>query len=93
MSYYVIYADGKNDIVITDSEEKAIKTYDTLVDTYPEFEALHFSTWEKEDPEGYDEECPIEDFAEDFIYVDKYDTMEEVIEFLREYSEVPEDEE
>ena len=52
MAYYVIQADRTNDYIITDSEEKAIKIYDKMVDDNLEWQCLHFSTWEKEDPEG-----------------------------------------
>ena len=36
MAYYVIQADRTNDYIITDSEEKAIKIYDKMVDDNPE---------------------------------------------------------
>lgn len=87
MAYYVIQADGIKDFVITDNEEKAIKTYDKMVDDNPDWECLHFSTWEKEDPEGYDEECPIEEFAQDYIFVDKFNSWGAVLSYLDEFSE------
>ena len=86
MAYYVIQADGKNDFVITDNEEKAIKIYDKMVDDNPEFGNFHFSTWKKEDPEGYDENCSIEDFAVFLIYVDRFENWNEVTSFLNEFN-------
>jgi hypothetical protein len=82
MAYYVIQADGTNDFVITNNEEKAIKVYDKMVDDNPEWECLHFSTWKDEDPEGYDENCPIEEFAQDQIYVDKFHSWGAVMCYL-----------
>lgn len=85
MAYYVIQTDNKNDFIITDSEEKAIKIYDKMVDDNPDFECLHFSTWKEEDPEGYDENYSIEDFALDFIYVDKFESWNEVVKCLNDF--------
>ena len=85
MAYYVIQTDTKNDFIITDNEEKAIKAYDKMVDDNPELECLHFFTWKEEDPEGYMENCPIEEFALDFIYVDKFENWDEVIKYLNEF--------
>lgn len=82
MAYYVIQADGTNDFVITDNKEKAIKVYDKMVDDNPEWECLHFSTWKDEDVEGYDENCPIEEFAQDQIYVDKFESWGSVMCYL-----------
>lgn len=86
MTYYVIQTDGINDYVITNNEEKAIKTYDKMVDDNPELECLHFSTWKDEDPEGYDENCPIEEFAQDQIYVDKFESWDEVLIYLNDFN-------
>ena len=86
MTYYVIQADRTNDYVITDNEENAIKVYDKMVDDNPEWGWLHFSTWEKEDPEGYDENCPIEEFAQDQIYVDKFESWDEVLIYLNDFN-------
>ena len=86
MTYYVIQADRTNDYIITDSEEKAIKIYDKMVDDNPEWQCLHFSTWEKEDPEGYDENCPIEEFAQDQIYVDKFESWDKVLIYLNDFN-------
>ena len=86
MAYYVIQADRTNDYIITDSEEKAIKIYDKMVDNNPEWQCLHFSTWEKEDPEGYDENCPIEEFAQDQIYVDKLESWDKVLIYLNDFN-------
>ena len=86
MIYYVIQADGTNDYIITDSEEKAIKIYDKMVDDNSEWQCLHFSTWEKEDPEGYDENCPIEEFAQDQIYVEKFDSWDKVLIYLNDFN-------
>ena len=71
MVYYVIQADGTNDYIITDSEEKAIKIYDKMVDDNPEWQCLHFSTWEKEDPEGF------ESWDEVLIYLNDFNREEE----------------
>ena len=86
MAYYVIQADGTNDYIITDNEEKAIKVYDKMVDDNPEWECLHFSTWKDEDSEGYDENCPIEEFAQDQIYVDKFENWDEVLIYLNDFN-------
>ena len=86
MAYYVIQADRTNDYIITDSEEKAIKIYDKMVDDNLEWQCLHFSTWEKEDPEGYDENCPIEEFAQDQIYVDKLESWDKVLIYLNDFN-------
>lgn len=86
MAYYVIQADRTNDFVITDSEEKAIKVYDKMVDDNPEWECLHFSTWKDEDSEDYDENCPIEEFAQDQIYVDKFESWDEVLIYLNDFN-------
>ena len=86
MTYYVIQADRTNDYVITDNEEKAIKVYDKIVDDNPEWKCLHFSTWEKEDPEGYDENCSIEEFAQHQIYVDKFESWDEVLIYLNDFN-------
>lgn len=86
MAYYVIQADGTNDYIITDNEEKAIKIYDKMVDDNPEWQCLHFSAWEKEDPEGYDENCPIEEFAQDQIYVEKFESWDKVLVYLNDFS-------
>ena len=85
MVYYVVYTDETNDYVITDSEEKAIKVYDKMVDDNPEWQCLHFSTWEEEDPEGYQKNCPIEEFADDSIYDEKFENWNEVIEYLKAF--------
>lgn len=85
MTYYIVYTDETNDYVITDSEEKAINVYDKMVNDNPEWQCLHFSTWEEEDPEGYDENCPIEEFADDAIYVEKFENWNEVIEYLKAF--------
>ena len=86
MAYYVIQTDETNDFIITDNEEKAIKAYDKMVDDNPEWECFHFSTWKDEDPEGYDEDCPIEDFAMACIYVDKFDNWSEVLIYLNDFN-------
>jgi hypothetical protein len=86
MAYYVVQADEKKDYVITNSEEKAIKIYDKMVDDNPEWECLHFSTWKEEDAEGYDENCPIEEFAQFLIYVDKFETWNEVLVYLNDFN-------
>lgn len=86
MTYYVIQADETNDYIITDSEEKATKVYDKMVDDNPEWECLHFSTWKDEDAEGYDENCPIEEFAQDQIYVDKFESWDEVLIYLNDFN-------
>ena len=86
MTYYVIQADRTNDYIITDSEEKAIKIYDKMVDDNPEWQCLHFSTWKKEDLEGYDENCPIEEFAQDQIYVDKFESWDKVLIYLNDFN-------
>lgn len=86
MSYYVIQTDVKRDYVITDNEEKAIKIYDKMVDDNPDLECLHFSTWKDEDIEGYDENCPIEEFAQFLIYVDKFESWGAVIAYLNEFN-------
>lgn len=86
MTYYVIQTDGINDYVITNNEEKAIKIYDKMVDDNPELECLHFSTWKDEDPEGYDENCPIEEFAQDQIYVDKFENWDKVLIYLNDFN-------
>lgn len=86
MAYYVIQADRINDFVITNNEEKAIKVYDKMVDDNPEWECLHFSTWKDEDAEGYDENCPIEEFAQDQIYVDKFESWDEVLIYLNDFN-------
>ena len=86
MAYYVIQADRTNDYIITDSEEKAIKIYDKMVDDNLEWQCLHFSSWEKEDPEGYDENCPIEEFAQDQIYVDKLESWDKVLIYLNDFN-------
>ena len=86
MAYYVIQADRTNDYIITDSEEKAIKIYDKMVDDNPEWQCLHFSIWEKEDPEGYDENCSIEEFAQDQIYVDKFESWDKVLIYLNDFN-------
>lgn len=86
MAYYVIQADGTNDYIITDNEEKAIKIYDKMVNDNPERQCLHFSTWKREDPEGYDENCSIEEFAQDQIYVDKFESWDEVLVYLNDFN-------
>lgn len=86
MAYYVIQTDEKNDFVITDNEEKAIEVYDKMVDNNPECECLHFSTWKEDDPEGYDKNCPIEEFAQDQIYVDKFESWDEVLIYLNDFN-------
>lgn len=86
MTYYVIQTDVANDYVITNNEEKAIKTYDKMVDDNPELECLHFSTWKDEDPEGYDENCPIEEFAQYLIYVDKFENWDKVLIYLNDFN-------
>ena len=86
MAYYVIQADGTNDYIITDNEEKAIKIYDKMVNDNPEWQCLHFSTWKREDPEGYDENCSIEEFAQDQIYVDKFESWDEVLIYLNDFN-------
>ena len=86
MAYYVIQADGTNDYIITDNEEKAIKIYDKMVNDNPEWQCLHFSTWKREDPEGYDENCSIEEYAQDQIYFDKFESWDEVLIYLNDFN-------
>ena len=57
-----------------------------MVDDNPEWQCLHFSTWEKEDPEGYDENCSIEEFAQDQIYVDKFESWDKVLIYLNDFN-------
>lgn len=93
MAYYLIgQADKEKDWVITNSEEKAIKIHDKMVDDNPEFGDFHFSTWKEEDPEGYDENYSIENFAVLNIYVEKFEDWNEMISFLKSFNGEEEEE-
>ena len=84
MYYYVINVENTNITIITTNETEAIQIYDKLVDMFPEIGWFHYSTWKEEDPEGYDPNCSIEDFAAVCITVFKYNTLAEALEDIKE---------